>query len=227
MSSSLTESKFVLTRCGDDLCSITGASPGQAQSLASQLRDTGGWLEVIPGLDSVLVRFDAARLDGADAHGEIEAVLAAGITEIEAPADLLDRLKGRPIFRCWLEPTEPVTPFRVISFCAIGAPKRFFNALARAEFDVAAAFEFPDHHVFSDSELAHLENQAAQKDGRLITTRKDYVRLPQALRDRVHVFDVAMTLERPEAMQAFVLDALNMPAPNNTRPDREPGNDRR
>ena len=90
MSSSLTESKFVLTRCGDDLFSIAIASPGQAQSLASQLRDTGGWLEVRPGIDSVLVRFDAARLDGADAHGEIEAVLAAGITEIEAPADLLE-----------------------------------------------------------------------------------------------------------------------------------------
>jgi KipI family sensor histidine kinase inhibitor len=84
------ESKFVLTRCGDDLFSIAVASPGQAQSLASQLRDTGGWLEVIPGIDTVLVRFDAARLDGVDAQGEIETVLARGITEIEVSADLLE-----------------------------------------------------------------------------------------------------------------------------------------
>ena len=90
MSSNLMESKFVLTRCGDDLFAIAVASPGQAQSLASQLRDTGGWLEVIPGIDTVLVRFDAARLDGVDAQGEIETVLARGITEIEVSADLLE-----------------------------------------------------------------------------------------------------------------------------------------
>jgi len=80
----------VLTRCGDDLFSIAVASPGQAQALASQLREAGAWLDVIPGIDSVLVRFNAARQDGADAHGKIEAVLAAGITEIEASADLLE-----------------------------------------------------------------------------------------------------------------------------------------
>ena len=80
----------MLTRCGDDLFSIAVASPGQAQALALQLREAGAWLDVIPGIDTVLVRFNAARQDAHDARREVEAVLAQGITELHEPAGLLE-----------------------------------------------------------------------------------------------------------------------------------------
>ena len=73
------ESKSVLTRCGDDLFSIAVPTPADAQGLAEQLRRAGTWQEVVPGIDSVLVRFDLATTDGADARAAIEAVLAEGI----------------------------------------------------------------------------------------------------------------------------------------------------
>jgi allophanate hydrolase len=73
------ESKSVLTRCGDDLFSITVTTPADAQGLAVQLREAGTWQEVVPGIDSVIVRFDLAKMDEADARAEIEAVLAEGI----------------------------------------------------------------------------------------------------------------------------------------------------
>ena len=58
--------RFVLRRCGDDLFSIPVSSPAEAQGLAEQLRASGNWLDVVPGIDSVVVRFDAARLDAAE-----------------------------------------------------------------------------------------------------------------------------------------------------------------
>ncbi len=73
------ELKSVLIRCGDDLFSIAVTTPADAQGLAVQLRQAGTWQEVVPGVDSVIVRFDLAKMDEADARAAIEAVLAEGI----------------------------------------------------------------------------------------------------------------------------------------------------
>lgn len=80
----------MLTRCGDDLFSIAVASAAQAQALALRLREVGTWLEVIPGIDTVLVRFNAAQRDADKAREEIEAVLAQEITELHESAGLLE-----------------------------------------------------------------------------------------------------------------------------------------
>ena len=84
------ESKFVLTRCGDDLFSIAVASPREAQALALQLRAAGGWLEVIPGIDTVVARFDAADQDGNDARDAIEMVIAGRVEALQESAELLE-----------------------------------------------------------------------------------------------------------------------------------------
>jgi inhibitor of KinA len=80
----------LLERCGDDLFSIPVASPPEAQGLAKQLRASGHWLDVVPGIDSVVVRFDAAQLDVAVAKRAIEAALAAGIEPLQASEELVE-----------------------------------------------------------------------------------------------------------------------------------------
>ena len=54
-------------RIADDQFSLQVESPVHAQALADYIRDTGDWLDVVPGIASVVVRFDASRVDGADA----------------------------------------------------------------------------------------------------------------------------------------------------------------
>jgi len=49
--------------CGDDLIGIDVADPGAAQVLATNLRASGKWLDVVAGVDSVVLRFDAALED--------------------------------------------------------------------------------------------------------------------------------------------------------------------
>ena len=83
-------SKFVLTRCGDDLFSIDVVSPGDAQALAVQLRNSGEWLDVIPGIDSVVVQFDGARRSGGEARKVLETVVAAGIEPLRVSAELVE-----------------------------------------------------------------------------------------------------------------------------------------
>lgn len=84
------ESKFVLTRCGDDLYSIAVGAPADAQALAVQLRNDGDWVEVVPGIDSVLVQFDTAIIDAEAAEAAISAVLQAGIAPLESHDELIE-----------------------------------------------------------------------------------------------------------------------------------------
>lgn len=80
----------MLTRSGDDLFSVTTESPQDAQALASQLRESGDWLEVIPGIDSVVLQFDASIYDGDDVRQTIETVLAAGIESLQTSRSLVE-----------------------------------------------------------------------------------------------------------------------------------------
>ena len=48
---------------GDDLISIPMTSPRAGQALAIQLRETNFWLEVVAGINSVVVQFDIACIN--------------------------------------------------------------------------------------------------------------------------------------------------------------------
>ena len=80
-------------RCGDDSYSIAAESPAAAQALAAALRKGGQWLEVVPGIASVLVRYDAARMDSAAA----EAAIADALAEKPAPLEPSQALLEIPV----------------------------------------------------------------------------------------------------------------------------------
>lgn len=67
----------------DDLIAIGADSALLAQHIARVLRQSGTWTEVVGGIDSVVVQFDAARTDAADALATLAAQLA-GVSAAEA-----------------------------------------------------------------------------------------------------------------------------------------------
>ncbi len=74
--------------CGDDLLSIELGAAENAQAFAEQLRATGEWMEVVPGIDSVVVQFDATAITIDEARRQIAAELAKEYTP-QAPVDVL------------------------------------------------------------------------------------------------------------------------------------------
>lgn len=65
----------MLDRVADDLFSIDAESAPYAQALSDHLRASGEWLEVVPGIDSVVVRFDALRTDGEEITERLRSAL--------------------------------------------------------------------------------------------------------------------------------------------------------
>lgn len=83
-------SKYAHTRYGDDLLCIAVDDPRSAQALAAHLRSTQHWLEVVPGIDSVVVQFDAAGIDIDAAERRLEGSLRAEIAPLDVPGDTVE-----------------------------------------------------------------------------------------------------------------------------------------
>ena len=79
--------------CGDDLLSIELGLAEDAQAFAEQLRATGEWMEVVPGIDSVVVQFDTTVRTIEAASRQIAAELAKGYS----PKALTDVLLEIPV----------------------------------------------------------------------------------------------------------------------------------
>ena len=74
----------------DDLISLSVGSPPEAQALAAHLREGEAWLEVVAGIDSVVVRFDASVIDTRKARQRIDDLLAGGIPALPSEEGLLE-----------------------------------------------------------------------------------------------------------------------------------------
>ena len=77
----------------------------------------------------------------------------------------------------------------------IGRPGSFFDGLHSLGAIVEREFEFPDHHAYSDSDIAAL-NEACREAGAeaLVTTEKDLVRLRPGIFN-AEVFALSVKLE--------------------------------
>ncbi len=129
--------------------------------------------------------------------------------------------KDRPSLRVWLEPTitteaDEVTnnpnnspPGRVVAFCGIGQPHRFFALLKTQGFEVVERFAFPDHHRLSPNHLKRMRLQAREKNADLITTEKDFTRLSVDQREGIRTLPVAMYCDKTDLLVEKVLDVLD------------------
>lgn len=74
----------------DDLLSVPAGSPADAQALAKHLKKSGEWLEVVAGIDSVVVRYDATTLDPDAAEQRLAVHLAGDIEPIAESAKVIE-----------------------------------------------------------------------------------------------------------------------------------------
>lgn len=89
---------------------------------------------------------------------------------------------GVPVF---FAENQTVSPYdedeKLVAFAGIGYPKKFFGALR----NVVAKQAFPDHYQYTSQDIEKLFALADKKRAKLITTEKDWVRLPVQIRDKI------------------------------------------
>ncbi len=68
---------------------------------------------------------------------------------------------------------------KVLAFCGIAFPNKFFKSLKNIGYEVIKTKVFPDHYHYNLKDIIKLKNCAKNYELKLITTEKDIVRIPK------------------------------------------------
>ncbi|HWU50503.1 MAG TPA: tetraacyldisaccharide 4'-kinase [Asticcacaulis sp.] len=113
---------------------------------------------------------------------------------------LLAKLADKPVFvaRLLAQPGAG----RVLGFAAIAKPWKFEATLQACGYEVVEFESFPDHAPFTEAQLTRLSQRAEEQLAELITTEKDWVRLPHEWRARITCLPIRARFDTPDALLA-------------------------
>jgi len=97
---------------------------------------------------------------------------------------------------------------RVIAFAGIGRPQKFYTSLQELGIEIVKTFDFPDHHYYSENELNNLLDCAEKENAELITTSKDFVKIPASMQSAFKVLNIRIQWENPSELQNFIISHL-------------------
>lgn len=153
--------------------------------------------------------------------GPLREPLQAGLSRADAMAIITQPGKDVPTSLTSLANPPPVLSASIIAedrpesdgpfvaFAGIGRPEKFFATLDRLGLTLSDARCFPDHHPYGASDLESLRAHAKAHDARLITTQKDYVRLPASFRPEVSFLPIRMQPLDNDQLKNLLLEGLN------------------
>jgi tetraacyldisaccharide 4'-kinase len=155
--------------------------------------------------------------------GPMREPLAAGLARADAavillPADLaepdpalLRQLAAAPVLVARLAPAAAPPAGPQVGFAGVGKPWKVERALQAAGCELADFWPFPDHHPYDEATLRRLAARAAQYGAGLVTTEKDWSRLPPTWRERVTPWPVRAVFQDEAALDK-VLAKFSSPA---------------
>jgi tetraacyldisaccharide 4'-kinase len=144
--------------------------------------------------------------------GPLREPLAVGLARADAvvllmPADLaepdpelLAQFRGKPVLIARLEPLNPPPSGPQIGFAGVGKPWKVERALVAAGCDLVDFIPLPDHTAFDAGTLKMIATRADAAGAGLVTTEKDWVRLPPEWRARVVAWPVRARFEDEAAL---------------------------
>lgn len=116
----------------------------------------------------------------------------------------------KPILRVKIETDAAGLEGKLLyAFAGIGQPEKFRAGLQAAGLEVAGARAFPDHHVYSADEIEALHRRAKLLGASVVTTQKDFVRLPEALRADITPVDVKLAWEDENQLHHMLRSILH------------------
>lgn len=134
--------------------------------------------------------------------GPLREPIAAAVARCKAAVLIGPDISGAssrlnlPVLRADLVQDPAITALagrKIVAFAGIAHPEKFFDPLRQAHAILVATRPFPDHHPYTNRELDGLREQARLLDAELVTTPKDAVRLPPAVRSQVTVIGVGLS----------------------------------
>jgi tetraacyldisaccharide 4'-kinase len=148
--------------------------------------------------------------------GPLRESLAVGLARADAvilllPAapfapdpELLALFGDLPVLLARLSPSGPTVEGPQLGFAGVAKPWKVEQSMKAAGVDLVEFVPFPDHAPFKAEDLRFLADRAAVFRAGLITTEKDWARLPPDWRARVRAWPVRAVFDDPAALNRLL-----------------------
>ncbi len=102
------------------------------------------------------------------------------------------------------------TERKLIAFCGLAYPEKFFSFLENVKLNVIETKSFPDHHFYDKIELEKLLETAQQKGSWLITTKKDWVKFAPEFQAKIKFLDIDLEFANKEFIKSELRKILKL-----------------
>lgn len=125
----------------------------------------------------------------------------------EADPELVAVFAPLPVFTARLEAAAPPPSGPQVGFAGIAKPWKVERSLLAAGCDLKDFVPLPDHAVLTDAQFDFLVDRARVFDAGLVTTEKDWVRLPPEKRASIQAWPVQARFEKADEFTEWLTGA--------------------
>ena len=141
--------------------------------------------------------------------GRADAVVVLLPTDLPGPdPELVAALGGKPVLIARLIAGGPPPGGPQVGFAGVAKPWKIERALKAAGCELVDFVPLPDHATLTPGLLGSLAARAADLGAGLVTTEKDWARLPPAWRSRVTAWPVRARFEDEVQLDALLMGVL-------------------
>ena len=98
---------------------------------------------------------------------------------------------------------------KFIIFSGIGNAYSFKDTLINNNFNITKEIIFPDHHEYKLEEISKILNFAKKEKAEILTTEKDYVKIPENLKDKINYIEIDLKIEEKDKLINLIKTKIN------------------
>ncbi len=130
---------------------------------------------------------------------------------IDQQSSLLNQVKlsKKPFFTASTKIVSKINKQnKYIAFAGIGNPTKFYSLLKLNNLQIVKSISFPDHHDYSKNDLQKLVTLAKKKDAILITTEKDYIKLPEQYKNKIIYTKITLNINNENEFTNLIYEKI-------------------
>ena len=96
----------------------------------------------------------------------------------------------------------------IVAFAGIAYPEKFFQSLKEEGANIVKKISFSDHYIYTENDILDLVETANKTKSILVSTQKDYVRIPKSYRSLVNTLECEIIFENEELLVEILSNVI-------------------